>query len=204
MEGGCFTWTGRATYKYNTIRFCDYAYKVIIITFWKTHFFKGNRLTGGQNTHDDILQTSLGWNRCNPEFNVLAPVFFKFDLAVLGLAAFCNIEVGHDFDTWYDCILIAERYGLVYRTGTVYSYPDIGGLLSGVRFDMYIRCVTGVGIKNNFINELDNSAVLFTYCAFGFFYLIRFVLQLWKDIINSCHFFFILGKEFNKIKNILF
>ena len=204
MQGSCFTRTGGTAHKDDAIRLGNDTDKIIEICSFQTELGKGNRFTGRQDTHDHILHAPLRRDRCHSKFDVQTAVFFKLDFAVLGLAAFGDIQIGHDLKTRHNGIAVLIRQRLVHLAGTVHPYPYLGVLFAGIGLDVDIGCAPVMGVDDNFVDQLNHGAVLFAQGRLGLFDLVVFSRKLGHNIIHGSHLFFIRSKETDIFQDVVF
>jgi len=83
----------------------------------------------------------------------------EFDLAVLGLPAFRDVEVRHDLDARDDGVAIAVGKGLIEPAASVDPEADFHVFLADIRLDVNIRRPAGVGVVDDLVDELHDDAV---------------------------------------------
>ena len=91
-----------------------------------------------QDAHHHVFQAAGRWNGGHAKLDVLSTILLELYLAVLGLAAFGNVQIRHDLDAGNNGSAVTIRNRLVKLANPIRPEPNLGVFLAGIRFDMNI------------------------------------------------------------------
>ncbi len=138
MKGSGLTTSSRSHDENDTIGLGDHVDQKVVVSLTHAHGIEGDRLARSENTHDHILFPSHCGDCGHPQFNIKGRISPEFYLAILGLSALRDVQIGHDLYPGDHGPFIMVRNGLVDMAGPIYPEPDFCTQFTRIGFDMNI------------------------------------------------------------------
>src|SRR6185436_20600474 len=150
---------GRATDEKEAVRLFDCILALLQVVLGKPQLIERYRFAGGEDTHHDVFDAALRWNRGNAQLDVERAELLELDLAVLRLAPLGYIEVAHDLEARGDRIAIGGRHRDIIRQRAVFAEAHLRLALAGIRLDVNVRRALLVGVDDDLVDELDDFVI---------------------------------------------
>ena len=151
--------TRGSAYEKKTVRLGYRVLEVFAVLGRQAKLVDGDRLTGREDTHDNILDPAGRRDGRNAQLDVERTELLELDLAVLGLPFFGNIQVAHDLQARDDRAAIRSRHFNIRRKRAVSPEPDFRLRFPRIGLDMDVRGPLVVGIYDDLVDELDQFVV---------------------------------------------